>query len=113
MFRLARYSKSCNGGTYILELTKSYLIGLKTHSTGGNSYIEFYNVYRHRPFSVSDEAMDPRGESATATFLISSVIPNCILSSYPYTRNKCSLAFHSRENTEEIYFITGTTEEMH
>lgn len=56
--------------------------------------MEFYNVYRHRPFSASDEAMDPRGESATATFLISSVTPNCVLSSCPYTRNKCSLAFH-------------------
>lgn len=59
MFHLARYSKSGNGGTYILELTNRRLIGLKTYSTGGNSYVEFYKVYRHSPFSASDEATDP------------------------------------------------------
>lgn len=69
MFHLARYPKFCNSGTYSLDVTNSCLIGLKTHSTGGNPYLEFYTIYKPSPLFVGDEVINPKGEFTIANFL--------------------------------------------
>lgn len=62
---MSRYPKRYNSGTYILRVTNSHRVGLKACLIGET----LARSQNPSLVPMAGEAMDPREESATATFL--------------------------------------------